>query len=167
MVYEIALKSITKDNFSQYGQYFDESDTVPTYSDSAFDWWNAVGIIDIQGKTSLGVVKPNFNPDFTEAVFERHSKTPEALIPIDDEVIVLVSKEHAFDNHVPTEDDFEAFLVPKGKAVSLNPGIWHHAPMTLRGSVRTIVLFKENTSFEDNVVKDLSQHELIVKVKID
>jgi ureidoglycolate hydrolase len=166
MVYKIALKSITKDNFSDYGKYFDESDITPTYSDTAFDWWNAVGIIDIQGKTSLGVVKPNFNSEFAEQVFEQHSKTPEVLIPIDDDVIVLVGKVKAFDNAVPDEDDFEAFLVPKGKAVSLNPGVWHHAPMTLSGSVRTIVLFKENTSFEDIVVKDLSKQELTVKVKI-
>ena len=167
MIYEIALKKINKENFRDYGTYIDESDIAPSYSDSAFDWWNAVGIIDIDGKTSVGVVRPNFNPDFSEQVFEAHNQTPEVLVPIDDDVIVLVGKKTAFDHGMPAMEDFEAFLLPKGMAVSLNTGIWHHAPMTLSSSVKTLVLFKENTSFEDTIVKDLKEQELVIKVKID
>ncbi|MFJ5713051.1 ureidoglycolate lyase [Neobacillus sp. NPDC093127] len=167
MIYEIALKKINNDNFSDYGTYIDESEIAPTYSDSAFDWWNAVGIFPIEGNISMGVVRPNFNPEFSEQVFEAHNLTPEVLVPIDDNVIVLVGKKRAFDNGMPAKEDFEAFLVPKGMAVSLNPGIWHHAPMTLSGSVKTLVLFKENTSFEDTIVKDLKEQGLVIKVKVD
>jgi len=167
MIYEIALKKINKDNFSDYGTYIDENQIAPTYSDSAFDWWNAVGTIDIEGKTSVGFVRPNFNPEFSEQVFEAHNHTPEVLVPIDDDVIVLVGKKTAFDNELPAKEDFEAFLVPTGMAVCLNPGVWHHAPMTLSGSVKTLVLFKENTSFEDTTVKDLKEQGLVIKVKID
>lgn len=137
MVYEITLKKITKENFFYYGKYYDESERIPNYSDSSFDWWNAVGIIDIQGRTSLGVVKSNFNSEFSEQVFEQHNNTPEVLIPIDDDVILLLGKEQVFCNEIPSKGDFEAFQVPRGKAVSINPGVWHHAPMTLKNSVKT------------------------------
>lgn len=167
MIYEIALKKINKENFSDYGTYIDESEITPTYSDSAFDWWNALGILDIEGKTSLGVVRPNYNPEFSEQVFEQHNHTPEVLVPIDDDVIVLVGKKTAFDHGMPAKEDFEAFLVPKGMAVSLNPGIWHHAPMTLSGSVKTLVLFKEGTSFKDTIVKELKEQGIVIKVKIN
>jgi|UPI0004021EF4 ureidoglycolate hydrolase len=167
MIYEIALKKINIENFCDYGTYIDESGIAPTYSDSAFDWWNAVGILEIEGNTSIGIVRPHFNPEFSEQLFEQHNLTPEVLVPIDDDAIVLVGKKTAFDNGMPAKEDFEAFLVPKGMAVSLNPGIWHHAPMTLSGSVKTLVLFKENTSFEDTIVKDLKEQGLVIKVKID
>jgi ureidoglycolate hydrolase len=167
MIYEIPLKKINKENFRDYGTYLDESDITPTYSDSAFNWWNAVGIIDIEGEISVGVVRPNFNPEFSEQVFEAHNHTPEVLVPIDDNVIVLVGNKSAFDGGMPSREDFEAFLLPKGMAVSLNPGIWHHAPMTLSGSVKTLVFFKENTSFEDTIVKNLKEQDLVIKVKIN
>src|SRR3954452_15327175 len=121
MIYEIPLKKINKENFRDYGTYLDESDITPTYSDSAFNWWNAVGIIDIEGEISVGVVRPNFNPEFSEQVFEAHNHTPEVLVPIDDNVIVLVGNKSAFDGGMPSREDFEAFLLPKGMAVSLNP----------------------------------------------
>jgi ureidoglycolate hydrolase len=164
MVYKIALKNITRENFSEFGQYLDESGSIPTFSGPAFDWWNAVGILDMKGKISLGVVKPNFMPDFSEQVFEQHNNTQEVLIPIDDDVILLLGTTNAFQDEIPSEDAFEAFRVPKGTVVSLNPGVWHHAPMTLKGSVRTLVLFRENTSFEDIVIQDLKKSGLIVKV---
>src|SRR5437763_14136057 len=109
MIYEIALKKINKENFRDYGTYIDESDIAPTYSDSAFDWWNADGIIDIDGKTSVGVVRPNFSADFSEQVIEAQNQTPEVLVPIDDDVMVLVGKKTAFDHVMPAMEDFEAF----------------------------------------------------------
>jgi ureidoglycolate hydrolase len=143
MIYEIALKKINKDNFRDYGTYIDESGIAPTYSDPAFDWWNALSILQIEGNTSLGIVRPNYNPEFSEQVFEQHNHTPEVLVPIDDDVIVLVGKTTAFDHDMPLVEDFEAFLVPKGMAVSLNPGVWHHAPMTLSGPVKTLYYLKK------------------------
>jgi ureidoglycolate hydrolase len=166
MVYEIQLKKITKSNFEHYGSYFDENGTDPTYSDKYFDWWNAVGIIQIEGRSSLGIVRPKSNPFFSEQVFEQHNNTPEVLIPLDEDVIILLGKASAFDTAVPSKDSFEAFLVPKGTAVSLNPGVWHHAPMVMSQYSRVMVLFKENTSFEDSIVKDLSSLDMTVKVKI-
>lgn len=166
MIYEVSLKKINQSNFADYGEYLDESEMTPTASEECFDWWNAVGFIDIEGRTSLGVVKPKYNSRFTEEVFEQHNKTPEVLIPMDEDVILLLAKEDAFKNEIPSNDDFEAFLVPRGTVVTLKPGVWHHAPMVLEKESRVLVLFKENTSFEDIIVKDLGKVGITVMVKI-
>jgi ureidoglycolate hydrolase len=54
--------------------------------------------------------------------------------------------------------------VPRGTAVCLNAGVWHHAPMVKGVSSRVVVIFKEKTSSEDNTLKDLNSMDLIVKV---
>jgi hypothetical protein len=50
LIYEVPAKNITKENISEYGKYFDEKGTIPTFSDVSFDWWNEVGLVDINGE---------------------------------------------------------------------------------------------------------------------
>lgn len=165
MIYEVALKNITRENIREFGDYFDVAGVEPTYSDAIFDWWNEVGFADLGGRASFGIVQPRFNPEFSETIFEQHSNTPEVLIPIDEDIIVLVAKKDAFSDGIPRLGDFDAFLVPKGTAVSLKPGVWHHAPMVMGVSSRVFVIFKEKTSFEDCLTKDLRSIGLTIKVK--
>lgn len=164
MLYDVQLKKISKENFASFGGYFDESSSVPVSAERYFSWWNGVGIIDIKGRTSVGVVRPVFNPDFSETIFEQHRNTPEVLIPVDEDVILLLGKEAAFKNEIPSKEDFEAFLVPRGTVVSINPGVWHHSPMAMNKFSRVIVLFKENTSQNDNAVRNTRNVDLTVKV---
>jgi ureidoglycolate lyase len=164
MIYEVPLKNITRENFSSFGKYFNEKGTIPTFSDAGFDWWNEIGLADIPGKLSFGIVRPKYNPEFSEKSFEQHKHTPEILIPVDEDVIVLAGRRNAFIEEMPKPEDFEAFLVPRGTIVSLDAGVWHHAPMVKGASSRVVVIFKEKTSSDDNTMKDLSQMDLIIKV---
>lgn len=164
MVYEIPVKEITKENFSAFGKYFNEKGSAPTFSDTSFDWWNEVGLVDIKGGLSFGVVQPRYNAGFSERAFERHSRTPEILIPMDEDIIVLVGKRDTFSGKRPEPEDFEAFLAPRGTAVCIGAGVWHHAPMVTGVSSRVFVIYREKTASEDNTVKDLSRMDLTVKV---
>lgn len=166
LIYEIPVKEITRENITAYGQYFDTKGITPDFSDASFDWWNEIGLADINGRASFGIVNPKFNAEFSERVFEQHNSTPEVLIPIDEDVIVLVGKKDAFIKDAPKPEDFEAFLVPKGSAVCLNAGVWHHAPMVKGVSSRVFVIFKEKTSFNDCLMKDLTPMDLTIKVKV-
>lgn len=164
MIYRVKLEKISIGNFKEYGAYFSEQGIDPTFSGSYFDWWNEVGLADIGGRISFGVVKPKSNPELSERVFEQHRKTPEVLVPIDNDVIILVGKREAFENNPIREEDFGAFIVPRGTVVSLNPGVWHHAPMIEKGTARVLVIFREGTSVYDNTVVDLSTAGDVVQV---
>lgn len=166
MVYDVLLKRITKENFAEFGEYLDERSTMPTSAEANFDWWNEIGIIDLKGRISVGVVKPVFHQDFSETVFEQHSNTPEVLVPLDEDVVLLLGRKDAFATGNMSGDAFSAFLVPRGAVVSIRPGIWHHAPMVLNRSSRVIVLFSENTSLADNTLKNVGKDGNAVRVDI-
>lgn len=164
MEIQVKAKLITQDNFREYGRYINVSTENPTYADDYFHWWNELDIIELGGKASIGMVRPNFNPQFDERLFEQHNHSPEMLCPLDRDIIVLVGKSDVFDVEPIDKDKFDAFIVPRGTIVGLNPGVWHHAPMVFAESGNVLVIFKEDTSIDDMITKDLKSLGIEVRV---
>lgn len=87
---------------------------------------------------------------------EYHDYTCEGVIPMDDDVILHVapaSKE-------PVPQLTEAFLVPKGTAVRLNPGVWHLAALPVNLDVaHVLIVLPERTYKNDCVVVDYAEED--------
>lgn len=89
---------------------------------------------------------------------EYHDYTCEGVVPMDDDMIIHVapaSKE-------PIPHLTEAFLVPKGTAVRLNPGVWHLAalPVNLEEG-HVLIVLPERTYKNDCVVVDYPEADWV------
>lgn len=91
---------------------------------------------------------------------ECHNYCSEGSIPLDGDVIVYVAPASCGD--IP-EDKIEAFFVPKGTFISLNPGVWHQAAYPSDAEIVNVaVILPERTYVNDCRVVNLKE-----KVKIE
>jgi ureidoglycolate lyase len=83
---------------------------------------------------------------------EYHSSVGEVILPLDNDILIHVAEATPPGEGVPV-DQIEVFYVPKGTAVSLRPGIWHHAPFTVNDEpANVLVVLPERTYANDCVV---------------
>lgn len=86
----------------------------------------------VEGAVHVGLtVGPTLAQDVVR--MERHPGTAEALLTINDPVVLLVSGDPGAQ---PAADQVLAVLVRPGECLALLPGIWHSAAMGLRGASR-------------------------------
>jgi ureidoglycolate hydrolase len=156
MDYNLKLQKINKDAFSPYGIYLDGPAGTPAHSEDSFDWWNELSLLDFGGKASLGVVRAKYTGGFCQNIFERHKHSIEALVPLNNDIIVIVGGNGALNDGVCKPDDFAAFWIPRHTMVAFDAGILHRAPMTLADSADVLVLFKEFTSTSDTEIIELN-----------
>lgn len=78
---------------------------------------------------------------------EYHNYAFEGIVPIDDDVVIHV----ALPSKGPVPELTEAFLVPKGTAVVLKPGVWHEAPMPVDHDAHVLIILPERTYQNDCV----------------
>lgn len=156
MDYNLKLQKINKDDFSPYGIYLDGPAGTPAHSENSFDWWNELLLLDFGGKASLGVVRAKYTGDFCQNIFERHKRSIEALVPLNNDIIVVVGDVNALDDGVCRPDDFAAFWVPRHTMVAFDAGVPHRAPMTLADNADVLVLFRESTSACDTEIIELN-----------
>jgi ureidoglycolate lyase len=81
-------------------------------------------------------------------VSEHHTLTGEGILPLDSDVLIHVGP--ATPSAAPPLDDIAVFRVPKGTMVVLRPGVWHHAPFTLRDDpANVLIVLPERTYAND------------------
>jgi ureidoglycolate lyase len=143
-------------NFKPYGTIIRGSGRTPDADIPELKFWNKLGVMDHKGNTSISIVQTYGKNGLIEETLEQHQRTGEALLPTEDIFIVaaLSSKE---DPKKPDFDTIKAFPVKKGEAVILNPGVWHHAPLTEAETANTFVAFYENTPDEDFFAYELKE----------
>jgi ureidoglycolate lyase len=84
-------------------------------------------------------------------VTEIHRDTGEVLLPLTGDVYCHVGMCSGHDD--PDFSKFEVFRVPKGTAIMLNNGVWHHAAYSCTGEdVDVLVLLPERTYANDCIV---------------
>ena len=94
--------------------------------------------------------------DMVIQVSEYHTAVGEVILPLDNDILIHVAEASPPGAGVPV-DDIEVFRVPRGTAVSLRPGIWHHAPFTVNDDpANVLIVLPERTYANDCVVV---QHE--------
>ena len=93
-------------------------------------------------------------------VTEYHNLTGEGVLPLDADALIHVAP--AGVEGPPPLDKVEAFRVPKGTFVSLNPGVWHHAPFAHNADVANVlIVLPERTYATDCHVTELEPAEQI------
>lgn len=94
-------------------------------------------------------------------VLEYHSRTAEAMLALDNDMIVQVAP--ATPPQVPVSlDELRAFAVPRGTMITLLPGVWHHGPFSPNKSpVHILVCLPERTYANDCIVVELKKQDRV------
>lgn len=103
-----------------------------------------------RGTPCFSVTRVSPRPMVAEK-FEYHSYTGEAFMPLDNDILIHVAPAGKSDP-VPY-DKIEAFRVPKGTMVMIDPGVWHAAPFACGGQIaHVLVMLPERTYANDCTV---------------
>ncbi|HEY6953333.1 MAG TPA: ureidoglycolate lyase [Bacteroidota bacterium] len=144
----IKTTHIAKENISKYGSVVLSPRNSPTAQAREFKFWSDLACYTVHGETEIGICTVYRQPAMEVNAVERHSLTPEILIPIDGSFILPLLKEGV------TDDQMEAFRVDVGEAVVINPGVWHGACLPAKGKQASyFVVFRRRTPQEDVVKK--------------
>lgn len=165
MEINLKIRRITNENFCEYGEIIDISGEDPTFTCSRFEWYDRLGAWNL-GKASFGMVCPVYTGDFSQPVLERHKGTNEIVIPLDEDVVVVVGKPDALEKSEPDKEDFGAFYVARGQAVVFSEGIWHEAPMTFAEKAKVIVVYRDGTGEEDKQLVNMEDVGLKINAVI-
>jgi len=155
MVKRLPVEELTEQGFAPYGWLIDAERTTPKMKEDIFTFWDGLAELDIQGKTTLGLLEVVArSPEFSK--LERHVKTEEAFVALDGSVVVLVSPPTP-EKDLPDPTKVKAFRLEAGKGVHLRQGTWHWIPYPLQKRVRLLVVFRQGTPDEDLDIKDLRE----------
>ena len=159
---KITAKKLTNENFREYGEFYD---MIHPRGNHIGDFYRDHVLFHSCGRMPVGfstyVATKADKMIVSQAEF--HDYTPEISMPLDGDIVLHVapaSKE-------PVPKLTEAFIVPKGTLVKLNPGVWHLAAMPIKDKkVNVMIVLPERTYKNDCIVVDYDPKdyiEIIVK----
>ncbi|UCE07334.1 MAG: ureidoglycolate lyase [bacterium] len=154
----IKIKSIpiTKENFNKFGKVVTSPTTKPTAQAADYKFWSDLANYLINGETEIGLCTVYQQPTTEISGMERHTRTPEILIPIDAPLVVPLLRDG------DSAEQAEAFQVTIGQAVVIDEGIWHGACLPVgRKESSYFVIFRRNTPQEDVEKKEVTTIEIV------
>ncbi len=157
---DIKTKKLTSDDFMQYGQVISiPTSLLPTIKNEEITYWKQQAVLDIDGPIEIGILKVKKH-EMVFSQMEKHLKTPEMLIGLDGAFIIPVT---SMFKEKPEVKKIEAFEVAICQAIIMSPHCWHWTPCPVdKSEITILVIFKDNTSQNDIVIKDLDQECKIV-----
>lgn len=88
---------------------------------------------------------------------EYHTKTPELILPLDDDMIIHVAPASG---GTPVAEWTQAFIVPKGTLVKIHTAVWHLAPLpATHDLLHAMIVLPECTYANDCTVVDLKEEQ--------
>ena len=151
----IQIKSLTVEMFKRYGQVVKPPETAePTIATDDLTYWKQQATIRIDGDVEVGILKVKKHEMLFDQM-EKHNETPEMLVALDADFIVPVAPPS---EDIPSVEQIEVFHVKHGQAIIMDTACWHGGPNPLdKNEVTILVIFKDNTSQNDLVIKELSE----------
>jgi len=145
----IEVKALSLEAFRYYGTYHDLVDMAPLRpgEERSNEFYPDLARLnlsrDMQAAASVARVAP-CDPVIRFA--EIHRYTGEGILPIDGDAVIYVGKP----GRAADPDALEAFLVPKGTFVSLNPAVAHGRQFVTGDTpVHVLILLPERTYAND------------------
>jgi len=151
---KLAIFEASSPEFVRYGARLSASSKPPDASCPEFRWWANLGLPEMGGVPSVGLVESTGKDRHESRVFERHAATSETLIPVDADIVLVVARSGAESGTAVDLQSVRAFRVRRGEAVILHRGTWHYAPLTSAPRARTFVFFDRRTPEGDVLTID-------------
>jgi ureidoglycolate lyase len=157
----VQIEHLEPARFAPFGSYTNLIQPVgPQIGSSPITFYRDMLPLELAGKN------PSFCVCCVEAragvidVMEYHSSTGEGILPLDGDVLVQVAPATPRDAPFPAEE-VRVFHVPRGTMLCLRPGVWHHAPFALEGTVNVLIVLPERTYANDCTVLELAPRQQI------
>jgi len=146
----VKIESLTQESFEPYG-YFSTMINPKTekIGTPPVEFYRDIFQLDLGlvTKASFSVCRVERRPEVV-SVTEYHNSCGEALLPLDNDVLIHVAP--ATENDVFPCDRVRIFSVPRGTLVVLRRGVWHHAPFVDKGEYANILtVLPERTYVND------------------
>ena len=156
------VKELTLEGFAKYGSFANMvNPQAEKLGAEPIEFFRDMAQLDLGCRTiaSFSTCRVCKRPPIVD-VTEFHNGTGEGILPLDADILIHVSPATPV-GEVPL-DKVEIFRVPKGIFVSLNPGVWHHAPFALNTNVANVlIVLPERTYAIDCHVTEILEKDRI------
>jgi ureidoglycolate lyase len=161
-VREVKVQDLNHERFNRYGSFTQLIDPDGDFIGSEpLQFYRDRVQLELGARTSpsLGVVRVMQRQNVVD-MSEYHAYTCELILPLDGDILFHVAPAVA-ENIFPHEQA-EVFRVPRGTAIIIRPGVWHHGPFAVDSEcVHCAVLLPERAYENDSIVVKLSPNQQI------
>ena len=159
----IEPKPMTKENFSSFGDMITTENIKPLEINNGyakrFDDIVKIDTSKENGKTTISIfsaLKRSFPMKID--MMEKHPLGSQAFIPMKETIfLTLVAPK----GEKPEINKIESFVVPKGKGVNYNAGVWHF-PLIATEDMDFLVVDRKGSG-ENLIIENLSQEDILLK----
>ena len=155
--------SITKDNFSQFGDVISTKDIKPIEINNGYakryDEISNLNTSKDNGVTTISIfsaLKRNFPMKID--MMEKHPLGSQAFIPMKETTFLAFV---APNGEKPDLNKIEAFVVPPGIGINYKPGTWHF-PLISTENMNFLVVDRQGPG-NNLVIEDLEKEKIILK----
>jgi ureidoglycolate hydrolase len=164
---KLKVQPLTGGAFELYGQVIAAPKTEATAHLPGMDFWVGVAELPDLGAPYSVSYATQEKRAFIQRSAERHMQTPELLMPIGGDMIVVVGAPDYPEQpeRLPSPERFAAFWVKEGQGVIFKPGVWHWAPFAVKEKIMLLVVYTAGTAQNDALVVDLPP-EAVLEVEL-
>ncbi len=157
----LPIKELSLEAFQEFGTFapLTPPTATPLVAGEQISFWPDCGGVLTLGpaasnQLALGICQVKWRAQQVD-VCEYHTSSGEGILPLDGDIYLHVARPTG-DATVPVAG-LEIFRVPRGTAVVLKPGVWHHAPFaaTPGATVNTLILLPQRAYANDCIVRTL------------
>lgn len=164
---EIKVQKLDQKKFAKYGEFQDLLDDAALAEKSLFPYGFFADVVKLDfGTTTLptiSVCQVKKQDKNIISLLEAHKFTCEGLLPLDDDIIIFVGT--PLPGKKFSVDTVEAFYVPKGTFVKLNPLVLHGTQFPVsEGIAHVVCMLPGRTFMNDMLAERLSEEERAVIV---
>lgn len=148
----VEVQPLTKEAFKPYGYLLERQTENPELVSEQYTMWIHEGRLEFEGEAWVGVSNLLKRP-FRFSSMERHLKSMELMLPLNGSMLLAMAPHESLDpEEVPPVDKVQVFEVKVGQAVIFNTGPWHWTPFPTEDVVTILVVLREGTIKEGDVL---------------
>lgn len=155
---QIKVQPLTHESFAPFGQFY-AYDKPQSYAlcGELHQFFPDPVTLDSNHRLGISPILVKKPEKMVITQQEYHTTTWEAIMPLNDDMILHVAPASA---GTPVPEHVKAFLVPKHTLVKMNAAIWHLAPLpAAEGQLSAVIILPECTYANDCTVVDLKAEE--------
>lgn len=154
---EVKVKKLEQNNFAKYGEFQNLLDEVALAEKSVFSsgFFADVVKLDFGSSTlpAISVCHVKKQEKNIISMLEAHKFTCEGLLPLDDDVIIFAGV--MFPGRKFSVDSVEAFYVPRGTFVKLNPLILHGTQFPVHKEEAHVLCMLPGRTFVNDMMAEM------------